>query len=340
MCHACRARAVVCTWFVLQGCAASSLEQYASSIPDVSDWTDCGTVLDPGRPGDWDLYLWGGFAASIVKRAGTYLLYYQGSDGYDDVDGTVTNRAIGLATSPDGIHFTKHAQNPVLRFDQTGNHEEGAVSSAVFVDELSVLMYYGANTWTGSDQVSADARLATSEDGVHFTDRGVILDHADRRVWGSGDEIFPVIGFRFGERQMIYYIPNGTPERAQLGVAWADGNGVFRSSSVTSMGLAVSAWGAGSAIRVGPHAYALFVSDGRDRPYMEVRLVSPAEPGRVSVPVHRYQWTDARPVTVIKDEDRNIWSLYYRNGQGGYGLMRAAMHSGASPGSGGELCGA
>ena len=212
----------------LPGCAPASLEQYASSIPERSDWTDCGPVLEPGQPGEWDLYLWGGFAASVVKRGGTYFLYYQGSDGYDERDGTVTNRAIGVATSPDGLHFTKHPQNPVLRFSPTGNHEEGAVSSAVVVDGPMVVMSYGANTWTGRDQVSADARLATSADGVRFTDHGVILDHADRQVWGYGDEIFPVIGvpIRRAAGRLLH------PERHAAGCS--TGRGLGRRSAVCS----------------------------------------------------------------------------------------------------------
>ena len=79
---------------------------------------------------------------------------------------------------------------------------------------------------------------------------------------------------------------------------------------MTSGGAAVGAWGPGSAVQIGPRAYALFVSDGRDRPYMEVRLVAAAAPGRVSGSVRRYEWETVRPAAVLKDAERNLWLLY------------------------------
>jgi hypothetical protein len=50
----------------------------------------------------------------------------------------------------------------------------------------------------------------------------VVLDHSNRAVWGWGDELFPVIGFHDNGRWFTYYIPNGVPQRGQLGVAWGN----------------------------------------------------------------------------------------------------------------------
>ena len=37
------------------------------SFPAQSDWVDYGIILDAGEEGNWDYYLWGGFAFSIIK---------------------------------------------------------------------------------------------------------------------------------------------------------------------------------------------------------------------------------------------------------------------------------
>ena len=328
-----------CALAAIAGCTRGSVQD-AAAIPDLSDWSDCGEVLEAGAAGEWDYYLWGGFAASVMKKAGRYWLYYQGSDGYDDIDGTVTHRAIGLATSLDGVRFTKHRSNPILRFSPNGHHEEGAVSSAVLVDASdAVVMYYGANTWTRGDQVSADGRVAVSPDGVNFADRGVILDHRDRQVWGYGDELFPIIAFRHGDRRVIYYIPNGSSQRGQLGVAWADGTGPYQSSAATQSGKPLSVWGPGSAVRLNGNVYALFLSNSQNSPYMEVRLVTAAAPARLSVPVRRYRWDDIRPAAVMRDDEQGVWFLYYRRADGGYGVMIASSPESTTSGDMRALCG-
>ncbi|GAJ19204.1 unnamed protein product, partial [marine sediment metagenome] len=65
-------------------------------------WKKCpeNPVLKP-TPGDWDREHVG--HPSIVYLDGVFYLYYSEARPY----------AIGLATSPDGIHFTKYAGNPM-----------------------------------------------------------------------------------------------------------------------------------------------------------------------------------------------------------------------------------
>jgi hypothetical protein len=317
---------------LVSGCRSASVHEYELAIPAITDWVDCGTVLLSGTPDEWDRYLWGGFAASVLKRNGEYLLYYQGSDGYHTAGDTVTNRAIGLAMSTDGLRFVKHSGNPVVTFSPRGNHEEGAVSTAPFVDESNrVIMYYGANTWAGGDEVNADARLAISEDGRTFTDHGIVLNRTERAVWGWGDEIFPVIAFEDGARRVLYYVPNGTRQAGQLGVAWRnDGSGSFRTGPARSAGRPVTAWGPGSVARVGSRVYALFLAYSRGaEAYMEVRTVSPDRPDQLSALVHRYEWEAFAPMAVLLDEDEGRWLLYYRDaGHDRYGVMAAAIARG------------
>jgi hypothetical protein len=51
-------------------------------IPAQSDWVDHGIILEARAEGEWDYYLWGGFAISVIKRESAYYFYYQGSSDY------------------------------------------------------------------------------------------------------------------------------------------------------------------------------------------------------------------------------------------------------------------
>ena len=70
-------------------------------------------ILNDGRPvveagvgSEWDQVLFGMHA---VKVNSTYYLYYSGGGSWDRAD-------IGLATSGDGVNWTKFKANPVLDF--------------------------------------------------------------------------------------------------------------------------------------------------------------------------------------------------------------------------------
>lgn len=72
----------------------------ATANTPTSQWVmDEGVLLEPGGEGEWDE----NFLAitNVVKAEDGYFLYYAAGDN----DG---NMAIGLATSPDGIEWTKH----------------------------------------------------------------------------------------------------------------------------------------------------------------------------------------------------------------------------------------
>jgi hypothetical protein len=315
----------------LGGCGNTQTEaapHLAAAIPAQSDWIDCGTIFSAGAEGDWDHILWGGFANSIVKKDGTYYLYYQGSSEYDEGEGTVAWRSIGVATSTDGVNFTKYENNPVLTWFPNNNLEEGAVSGGAFLDENGdIAIYYGANTWAGSDQVNANGRLATSSDGLHFTDVGAVLNHTDSSTWGSGDELFPIIGFQDAGRWFAYYIPNGSPESGKLGVAWGEHRDALNNSSgAQSGGAAIPVWGAGGFARIGEDMYALFLTNMRaqDRIVLEARTVSLANPANLSKPVQRYQFKEISEASVMLDNDTNTWFMYYRNSDHErYGVMMA-----------------
>jgi hypothetical protein len=301
----------------------------ALTIPAQSEWVDHGSIFTAGAEGEWDNILWGGFAGCVTKMNGQFYLYYQGSDGYDDTQGTVTNRAIGLATSSDGLNFQKDPSNPVITHSPNNSIEEGAVSCGVSMNSSEMVMYYGANTVTypGSPYVNANGIAATSTDGRTFTDEGIALQFNDSSLWGSGDEVFPVMALKAPETNqwIVYYIPNGVPETRTLGVAW--GNRMLNlsnSAGATDSNGNVAAWGmGGGVVSLQDGTYAVFTNNVSTQ-QMEARIMDPNSPSHLSNPVQTYNFADFNSGVVFFDAASNTWFLYYRNSDASaYGVKTA-----------------
>jgi hypothetical protein len=222
-------------------------------IPASSDWEAGSLAFSHGAEGEWDYILWGGFANSLIKKGDTYYLYYQGSSFYDDSCESVAHRAIGVATSKDGIHWTKSARNPVISWSSQGSVEEGAVSSAAWVGEDGrIYVYYGANTGSGC-HINASARLAVSEDGETFQDMGEVLSGSDPNIWGAGDEIFPIGTYSYNNQWYLYYTPNGVSLARKLGVSIGNSPIIFTQTTGLNDST-IPAWGPVSIILDGADA--------------------------------------------------------------------------------------
>jgi hypothetical protein len=300
--------------------------QGPSWIPRQEDWVDHGTIFEAGEPGEWDHILWGGFAFSVIKIDGTYFLYYQGSSEYSNEEETVMWRSIGVATSSDGIHFTKYANNPILTWFPNNSLEEGAVSSAVTVDnDGRIYLFYGANTEETSSTVNADARVAVSTDGILFTDNGLVLDHTDRSVWGSGDELFPVAVIQEQDQWIVYYIPNGTLQSGRLGVATGNQyNNLQQTSEVKAGRSGIKAWGTAGQVKLNSGDYALVINNVREK-RTEIRQVSIMSPNILSEPITVYQYNETQQIALLYDEQKEIWFMYYRAHDDRYGVKTASQ---------------
>ncbi|MFN2168436.1 MAG: hypothetical protein ACK2U9_19555, partial [Anaerolineae bacterium] len=86
--------------------AASGIDDriHLATSPDGVTWTKQGEVIGVGAAGAWDDYKVGRPAA--FHQGTTFYVWYDGNDG--------SSRHVGLATSPDGFTFTKHASNPLV----------------------------------------------------------------------------------------------------------------------------------------------------------------------------------------------------------------------------------
>lgn len=87
---------------------------------DLRDWSVLPDALVAGPPGAWDdLATWTG---SVVKHRSAWHLFYTGTTR---AHGGVT-QAIGLATSPDLLTWTRHPANPVIEVDERWYEVVGA----------------------------------------------------------------------------------------------------------------------------------------------------------------------------------------------------------------------
>ncbi len=241
----------------------------------------------------------------------------------------MTWRSIGVATSPDGINFTKHGGNPIVTWFPNDSGEEGAVSSAAVLDTKGeILLYYGANSEESATTVNADGRLAVSSNGLDFTDQGIGLDHDDSSVWGSGDELFPIAAIRDDGQWIVYYLPNGTPQSGKLGVAWGTTRSSLDSADAAREGSnTISGWGTGGTAKIDTGTWALFVNDVRSQPpEIQVRTLSLTAPDELNAPVETYRFPDVRMATVRLDAGAATWFMYYRRTNGSaYGVKLAPV---------------
>lgn len=120
---------------------------YATS-PDGTTWTKHpGNPVLSGTPGEWD----GDFAMwpAVIKNGGVYEMWYTASG------------KTGRATSPDGIHWTKEASNPVLAQGWNGGM---AVQASVLLTGGTYKMWFRSGPASDSS-----IGYAESPDGIHWT---------------------------------------------------------------------------------------------------------------------------------------------------------------------------
>lgn len=134
---------------------------HAPLSSNLHTWTDDGVVLGAGS--GWD----GIFVrlGSIFYDSGTYRMYYSGRNA-----GGVTQ--VGLATSTDGLTFTRYAGNPILTPAGQGRNDGTHVEEAAVIKEgSSWTMIYMRFDVNASPSITS-LRYATSSDGLAWTKGG------------------------------------------------------------------------------------------------------------------------------------------------------------------------
>ena len=122
---------------------------YATS-PDGIHWTKHGPVL-VGASDSWDTGLWG---PSVLNVNSTYWMWYSAG-------GPIYPISIGLATSPDGMQWTRVGNSPVLTDPQFINN---------FGDPHVILDEGLFKMWMGNFSSNRAIYYAESENGIDWSE--------------------------------------------------------------------------------------------------------------------------------------------------------------------------
>jgi hypothetical protein len=127
-------------------------------------WTKYSNPVLSSGPSYWDSASVG--MPSVLLMDGSYKMWYAGSSGTKD------SGRIGLATSSDGVHWTKSGSTPVLTVGDPGAWDSGYVLAphVIFHNGIYEMWYRG----TDVPETSLGARIgyASSTDGVHWQKYG------------------------------------------------------------------------------------------------------------------------------------------------------------------------
>jgi len=157
-------------WYVACGLDHKGRVLHAWSVNGIN-WTKFGNgavIMDVDTAGAWD-DTWTD-TPEIVHGPNGYLLYFFG-DSITDVQPNPlveTSSALGVATSPDGIIWTRYSGNPILTKGDSNSWENFWIESpAVLWDSTTnqyMMWYSGVNkNWL------IQTGLATSPDGLNWT---------------------------------------------------------------------------------------------------------------------------------------------------------------------------
>ncbi len=183
-------------------------------------------VLDVGAAGTWD-GRWLDTPA-IVKCPGGYKLYY-----YADSH-SVAFSAIGMASSTDGINFTKHPANPVMEKGAVAGFDGFWVESpAVLYDSAAgqyEMWYSGVGYGPGLPSgLHVSVGRATSVDGALWIKDSLhnpVLDIGPAGTFDDGWVSVPAVRKTFGQYEMWYigsscadYNADSTLDTSRVGLA-------------------------------------------------------------------------------------------------------------------------
>jgi hypothetical protein len=300
----------------------------AIRIPARDEWTERGAVILPGPAGAWDHRLSGMISpADVIKKDGTYYLYYLGATG-DRYDGGPANRTLGVATSADGITFDKYAGNPVIthqpsREDGTENAvEEGVFSAGALVDaDGTFVLYFGGMEATSSRTVDSDAVLATSSNGLDFTVAGDVIRNGDPDFSDGSDEVFPVGAYRAPSGDIKVYYVSSAGNR-DLSVATGPDRDDLR-SGVVALDLSDPVTGGGDPSVLNDSTMIVPIQVTYEGE-IQFRRTTPGAPEDLSTLVDTQFFDDLgggssaeiSGATILLDPEAGFWFLYYLSSDG------------------------
>jgi uncharacterized repeat protein (TIGR01451 family) len=292
-------------------------------------------VLSVGAGGSWDDDdVW---SPAVLKEGGTYKMWYTGDDGSSPTQ-------IGLATSTNGMNWTKEAANPVLSPGQSWEVEGVRAGSVIYDGGLYKMWYTGYDSgWVGR------IGYATSPDGVAWTKHGSnpVLDVGASGSWEDDEVSGPTVIKEGGTYHMWYTGYDGMTSRighatSSNGTNWTkdpanpvldigppgdwDWLGVY-SPNVVKVGAEYNLWYSGGTLpQAWQTGYALS-SDGSDWTRGEM-LIPEGAPGIFDSHSADY------PSVIVDGDEFKVWYSGLNEGgiyNIGYATAEICSEAGAPP---------
>lgn len=167
-------------WFSGGGRPASNGIGYATSADGISWSEHVGPVLSPGSAGVWDSS--SVTLGSVLWNGTLFLMWYRGTNPT-----TYQTGAVGLATSTDGVSWTKISGNPVLKATAV---DQGYIANPYVLKPTGTYgMWYTARSAAyPKTSPYTEILFATSYDGTHWTKwpHPVLQPSTDSMQWDSG----------------------------------------------------------------------------------------------------------------------------------------------------------
>jgi predicted GH43/DUF377 family glycosyl hydrolase len=142
-----------------------------------------------------------------------YKMWYSGGEQYEP-------NAIGYATSPDGLHWTKHPDNPIFKADPAHAWEQHKVAACQVLHKDGWYLMFYIGFW---DEDTAQIGLARSNDGITGWERhphNPVIAPSENQ-W-DGDACYKPFAVFDGQRWRLWY--NGRRGAfEQIGLALHEG---------------------------------------------------------------------------------------------------------------------
>lgn len=153
-------------------------------------------ILIKGEAGEWDSGFV--FAGHVIYKDGTYHMFYTGGENFAVL---TKPRAVGYATSKDGLTWTKYANNPILKIDPSIS-KEGIPHAVPLVDGNTWSLYFNDRVELNESQFIYRA-TASSPTGPWTIDKQPVLQIGGVRDWDRLIDTFTVL--RTPDQYVLYY---------------------------------------------------------------------------------------------------------------------------------------
>lgn len=208
---------------------------YLATSADGINWTrySSNPVLNVGIVGTWDY--WFVSSPTVLFNGSIYEMWYHGSNG--------SVAQIGYATSPDGIHWTKHSANPVLNTGSYSEWDDYDVSSPmVYHNGIKYEMWYTgsgsgilkigyASSYNGYEWIKYDNPITTV---APFSESDPVLQPGSIGTWDEGRVWAQAVLFNGSMYEMWY---TGTDASGKHRIGYASSmDGIIWTKHTNSIG--------------------------------------------------------------------------------------------------------